>query len=320
MSKLIILCGLPGSGKSYLAEELEYENSTYSDTDASNNEFNELAVIHSSDAIREELFGDPGSQENNALVFETMHKRVREDLKAGKTVIYDATNLTRKSRRAVINLATAETFIECHIVWAPIEVCIERDAARTRSVGCEVIDKMLRRWQTPDIREGFDEIIIHNSYELFDNIRYISSITQAMMIPHNNPHHTSDIMEHCVNAYKYLCEKEGFIIDDLKTAAYWHDIGKPYTKFYKKLKDNDELDYSAAHYYDHQNVGAYLVYGLFMIPGHRLYEGEMRRINWISWLINNHMEPYFKSEYYKTMNSDDKYWVDLLHEADLAAH
>ena len=305
MSKLIILVGIPGSGKSWVAEEIKNEFLIFGEEDD--------IKLHSSDAIREELFGDAGSQENNALVFQTIHKRVKDDLNAGKTVIYDATNITRKSRRSVIALAGADTFIECHIVWAPIEVCIQRDAARSRTVGSQVIDKMLRRWQTPDIREGFDEIIIHNTYDDFDNVRYISSITQAMMIPHDNPHHTADIMQHCLNAYDYLCKKEGMVLDTLKTAAYWHDIGKPYTKFFKP---ND----SVAHYYDHQNVGAYMIYGLFMIPEHKLYEGEMRRINWISWLVNNHMEPYFNSDYYKNMNVDDKYWIDLLHEADLAAH
>lgn len=312
MSKLIILCGIPGSGKSWIADELLSEYLIFGDR--------EDIAIHSSDAIREELFGDPGSQENNALVFETMHKRVREDLKADKTVIYDATNITRKARKGVLSLALAETFVELHIVWAPVEICISRDAARDRTVGPAVIDKMLRRWQTPDIREGFDDIIIHNTYDDFDNVRYISSITEAMMIPHDNPHHTVGVREHCINAYNYLCAKDGLVLDDLKTAAYWHDLGKPYTKFYKLDPATGKPDYSKAHYYDHQNVGAYLAYGLFMIPGHNLYEGEMRRINWISWLINNHMEPYFNSEYYKNMNADDKYWIDLLHEADLAAH
>jgi len=97
MAKLIILCGLPGSGKSYYAAQLWRRENTFDEP---------TAVVHSSDAIRKELFGDAGSQENNALVFETMHKRVKDDLRAGKTVIYDATNITRKSRRGIINMTT----------------------------------------------------------------------------------------------------------------------------------------------------------------------------------------------------------------------
>ena len=56
MAKLVILCGLPGSGKSYYAEQLCSTCSFLEDTDT---------VIHSSDAIRKELFGDAGSQENS---------------------------------------------------------------------------------------------------------------------------------------------------------------------------------------------------------------------------------------------------------------
>ena len=83
MAKLIILCGLPGSGKSAYAENYKAVD------DAICTDF---TVIHSSDAIREELFGDAGSQEDNVRVFELMRKRTQEDLKAGKTVIYDASN------------------------------------------------------------------------------------------------------------------------------------------------------------------------------------------------------------------------------------
>ena len=147
MAKLIILCGLPGSGKSKYAENYKAVD------DAICTDF---TVIHSSDAIREELFGDAGSQEDNNRVFELMHKRVKEDLKAGKTVIYDATNITRKARRGAINLAGYDDTIECHIIWAdPIE-CRRRDSLRERKVGNEVIEKMLRRWQSPWIDEGFD--------------------------------------------------------------------------------------------------------------------------------------------------------------------
>mgnify|MGYP003299417619 CR=1 FL=1 len=96
MSKLIILCGIPGSGKSWIADELLSEYLIFGER--------EDIAVHSSDAIREELFGDPSSQENNALVFETMHKRVRDDLKADKTVIYDATNITRKARKGVCGI------------------------------------------------------------------------------------------------------------------------------------------------------------------------------------------------------------------------
>ena len=64
-----MMVGLPGSGKSWYAE-------------------NKLpdAVIHSSDTIREELLSDISDQNHQELVFQTLHDRVLSDLRAGKSV------------------------------------------------------------------------------------------------------------------------------------------------------------------------------------------------------------------------------------------
>jgi putative nucleotidyltransferase with HDIG domain len=311
MAKLIILCGLPGSGKSYYAEQLWSTCSFLEDVDI---------VIHSSDAIRKELFGDAGSQENNTLVFETMHKRVREDLKAGKTVIYDATNITRKSRRGVINLASKDDTVECHIVWAPIQTCIKRDAERERHVGNEVIDKMVRRWQSPHKSEGFSHINVVCSDRDFNQVQYVAMHTEQMHIPHDNPHHTLGVWEHCMQAYCNIEQCAGrFLNTDLKTAALWHDIGKPYTKGYKADKETGLIDYSHAHYYDHHCVGGYLTYGLFLHEG-MCNDEEIDFMCWVSFLISAHMEPFFNSKWYRELPESLKQPIDILHAADLSAH
>src|SRR5699024_6813494 len=81
------LCGLPASGKSTFAQELEDEST----------------IILSSDDIREELFDNINHQDNNKKVFETMNQRAQDLLKLGKNVIYDATNTNRKRRVHLIN-------------------------------------------------------------------------------------------------------------------------------------------------------------------------------------------------------------------------
>ncbi len=310
MAKLIILCGLPGSGKSYYAKQLLSTCCAFCEQET---------VIHSSDAIRNELFGDAGSQENNALVFEIMHKRVKDDLRAGKTVIYDATNITRKSRRGIINMTTKDDIVECHIVWAPIDTCIKRDAERSRSVGSEVIDKMIRRWQSPHKSEGFAHIEVVCSDRDFNQVEYIAMCTAQMHIPHDNPHHTLGVWEHCMQAYHNIEQCAGRPLNsDLKTAALWHDIGKPYTKGYRTDKETGTVDYSHAHYYDHHCVGGYLAYGLFLHDG---FDGEdVDFMCWVSWLICNHMEPFFNSHYYRDLPEHLKQPIDVLHAADVSAH
>ena len=312
MAKLIVLCGLPGSGKSSYAEQLVNINNTFTS--------DEEIVIHSSDAIRKELFGDAGSQEDNGRVFELMHKRTREDLKAGKTVIYDATNITRKARKSAIACAhpTNDT-VECHVIWAEPEECIRRDSLRDRKVGRAVIDKMLRRWQSPWKDEGFDTVEVMLHQPEFDQVRYVASQASDLHIPHDNPHHKLGVWEHCMEAYtnvfcQALADEQSKYKDynSVAKAAYWHDIGKPYTKFFKPGED-------VAHYYDHHCVGGYLAYGLFLRP-QVMTDGEIDDICFISWIISNHMEPFFNSGYYQKLSPQWKWYIDAIHEADVNAH
>lgn len=90
MSKptLWIMCGLSGSGKSTIATQIANENPN--------------TVIVSSDAIREELTGNYEDQQHNEEVFKIFHDRIRKNLENKKNVIADATNLTMKSRRAIM--------------------------------------------------------------------------------------------------------------------------------------------------------------------------------------------------------------------------
>ena len=87
MSKLIMMCGLVASGKSFVANQLALK---------------ENAVIHSSDELRIELFGDVNEVDKNGEVFQELHKRIKDDLKKGKNVIYDATNLNHKKRKGFL--------------------------------------------------------------------------------------------------------------------------------------------------------------------------------------------------------------------------
>ena len=312
MAKLIILCGLPGSGKSSYAEKFKTVDDTF---------YKGNTVIHSSDAIREELFGDASTQEDNGRVFELMQKRTREDLRAGKTVIYDATNITRKSRKSAIACAhpTHDT-VEVHIIWAPVNVCLRRDASRDRQVGPDVIDKMLRRWQSPDpVTEGFDNISLTCTDPGFNHVDYVSRKTAEMHIAHDNPHHTLGVYDHCLQASLNISNCGEKVPEEVLVATYWHDIGKPYTKFYKQNKETGEYDMSKAHYYDHQNVGAYLAYGLFLSEKF-LSDYKIITACKTSWYINMHMDPFFNTKFYNTLPAYEKHWIDVIHEADTKAH
>lgn len=287
---LILLVGIPGSGKTTYAEKyLEVFNNT----------------IHlSSDKIRAELWGSEATQGDNNEVFSLMQSRAIEALNNGQNVLYDATNVTRKDRAYIISLCPKFVKIECHIVWAPIETCIERDAARERTVGKTIIDKMLKRFQAPYYDEGIDEIkVFWNTKEDFDQHAYVDNIMRATDIDHDNPHHTLNIKEHCEEAFRYALAHR--YSSDLSFAVHYHDIGKPYVKAFINSKGNP---CNTAHYYQHNCVGSWMAYGF------SLYSIDF------AWLVSVHMDPYLNTKYYNKLPAYLKKQVDLLHEADRNAH
>ena len=304
MNNFKMLIGLPGSGKSCYAESL---SKSYK--------------IHSSDKLREELFGDVDNQENNDLLFKELHKRIKHDLSNSNNVIYDATNISYKRRMAFLNEIKD---IECNkkaIFFAtPYEVCLERNLQRERKVPEYVIKKMYYNFDVPAYFEGWDKINIfyysilspeeYNLNTLFDRLDKIEQ---------DNPHHKLTIGEHCrkcaVNVASHRINKNfGFLIsleEELIVVALLHDIGKEKTKVY-----NEEKGYST--YYQHHHISAYD--SVFYLS----YYGRERIIEIIT-LIRWHMQPFFV----ENEKTEEKYinllgeqtWKDikLLHECDKLA-
>ena len=141
--------GLPASGKTVWAESRVKEGVRH----------------HSSDAIR--LEGPDAESISNSKVFEVLGNRVREDLKNGRSAIYDATCLNR--RRRISFLETLKK-IDCEktavLFLTPLNVCRERNRLRTgmARVPEETYLKMLRAFELPDACEGFDRV----EYVLYD--------------------------------------------------------------------------------------------------------------------------------------------------------
>lgn len=288
--RLIVLCGVPGSGKS-----------TYARNKVNNSDG--TIVWLSSDAFREKLYGDAACQDNPGKVFELMQKEAVEALEQGFDVIYDATSITRKSRAGILNAVPKHVQKCCVIIWAPIDICIERDKARDRTVGKEVIDKMLKRFEAPFYDEGFDAIAVHISDVHYNRKDYYEKVVLDMKIPHDNPHHSADVIEHC-----HLCGNgllDAAVPPIVVKAGYLHDIGKPYVKTFTNTKGEVT---ETAHYYGHQGVGAWISYGFF---GHNPT---------LAWLISTHMTPFINQKYYNSLSVCYKRWIDALHKADKEAH
>ena len=307
--KLIMLVGLPGSGKT---------------TFAKNNccDF----IVHSSDDLRVELYDNVNDQTHNAELFIELHKRVKEDLKRGNNVVYDATNLNKKRRIAFLQeLKNIPCYKECVVCLVPSEDCLRRNLLRDRAVPLSVLHRMYLNFQPPHKHEGFDNIKLYYGFdgdEYEECVNYYNStrfFKDSINFDQENHHHSLTLGEHCIEAAKYIKDKYP-LREDLFLAAFYHDQGKLSTKIF--YKPDGKLD-EEAHYYQHHCVGAYdSFFYLFN------YGCSVDEILYISNLIYFHMHPYmswYQSD--KAMVKDrwligDKMFKDVLalHEADLAAH
>ena len=331
--KFYMLVGLPGSGKSQIAEEYRQH----------------YVCVHSSDAIRKELYGDETDQKHNAEVFAELHKRIKRCLSDGFDTVYDACNINKKRRAAFLKeLKNIDCEKICLCVMTPYEICLERNKARERSIPEHAIRKMYLNWCPPDVAEGFDRVEllfpfeIEKSFDKYDLYNLFRIGGEFMTFDQQNRHHTLTLGEHCCAAARFISHlfkenfgwfmgQEEYVRNNLflvEDAAWLHDIGKPFTASYYngRGEKTDEL-----HYYQHHCVGAYdsIFYLRNATPACDL-ENDDEKAKWlaISNLIYWHMHPFTSwKQSYKAMNRDRKLMSEqtfknvlLLYEADRSSH
>ncbi|MBS1854335.1 MAG: AAA family ATPase [Acidobacteria bacterium] len=141
--RIVLLSGLPGSGKSTWLERQG------------------VSAI-SSDAIRKLLADDETDQSIHPQVFQTVRYLLELRLSIGRPVTYiDATNLTRDERRPYIEIGRARGCeIEAVFFDVPLSVCLERNARRSRVVPVDAMEKMAAKLVPPDAAEGFSRVEI----------------------------------------------------------------------------------------------------------------------------------------------------------------
>ncbi len=150
MTKLILMIGLPGSGKSFFAHKLINHHPNYQ--------------LISTDAIRAQLFGDEAIQGPWLKVWTQIQQQFQQAVIQASDAIYDATNAQRSQRRQVVILAREMGFNPILGLWVdtPLELCLVRNQNRFRQVPEPVILRMHRQMldAPPSLDDQLDSLIV----------------------------------------------------------------------------------------------------------------------------------------------------------------
>ena len=280
----IMLIGLSASGKSSIAKQLE----------------NKGYIIHSSDKIREEILGDYTNQTQNNKVFAEMHKRTKNSLLNGQSIVYDATNLTIKDRSLILSVIKN---IKCKkialLVVKNFEQCILDNKDREYPVPEYVIKKQMYKFQIPFKEEGFDEILITfggNPFELYEYTEKDfcqskrADLIVKMTVEQKTKHHKYNLVTHCLlTSIRLFNEGKE---DNLVEAGLLHDVGKLFTQ-------TIDIDTGEAHYYGQANVGTYYL----LCNPYLIQTNNNKSFLDVLFYINYHMNVFD----WKTVKTHNKY-------------
>lgn len=139
MSKVLILRGLPSSGKSTFARELVKSDTSW--------------VRVNKDELRAQLLNGNWNRNKEKFIEKAEANLIKLALESGKSVVVDSTNLPARHETRINTIAdevrhSCGVAIDIEVKFFPIdpEEAIKRDLARTRSVGASVIWGMWNRF------------------------------------------------------------------------------------------------------------------------------------------------------------------------------
>ncbi|MFD0690076.1 AAA family ATPase [Actinomadura fibrosa] len=131
-----VLSGLPGAGKDHWIAEHRPD-----------------VPVVSLDRLRAEMGVSPAGDQRPVAA--AAHELAREHLRAGRSFVWNATNVSRQLRDQCTGLiADYRGRVELVALEAPPRVLRDRNRSRRSPVPEAVVDRLVRRWETPDLTEG----------------------------------------------------------------------------------------------------------------------------------------------------------------------
>ena len=153
--KILVLQGVPASGKSTFARSLVLKDKSY--------------VIVSRDAIREAR-GDYWIPEHENYISDIEEFEIRSAIKHNLNPIIDATNLNPKTIAKWKNLAEElNVNIEFKMFEIDFATALERDSKRERSVGKKVLERFFRNYFPDQLKAYYTDDRLKGPFYLYND-------------------------------------------------------------------------------------------------------------------------------------------------------
>lgn len=157
---IVIICGIPGSGKSHFAKTFfKKEDRKRINRKEIRRHIYEMTSF--GNKWKEEYFDEEGE----SLVKHVERKMYEQFLQNMDKVLIDNPSVTKSSRKNYFSLAeqrvktTGVIFLN-----TPLMKCMERNKKRDDAVPDKVISTLFSSIELPDKHEGFDEILVISDY------------------------------------------------------------------------------------------------------------------------------------------------------------
>lgn len=193
--KVLLLKGLPASGKSTFAKELESKG---------------WARVNKDD-IRKEFFPDYTFKDEKEVVYMEDAEIIAE-LREGNNVVVDDTNFAPKHQQRLEKIAKEEDAdLEVLFIDTPLEECIKRNRKRANNVPMEAILNMYRKYIAPykeehvKYNDALDEAIL---VDIDGTLAHIDGDNPRS--PYDASRAMEDVLDDAVSVLTAMCYQHGY--------------------------------------------------------------------------------------------------------------